>query len=62
MLTGCTADDYTIWTGNVTCDNVDVIQNVLECQPLVERPGHRLDGQIKNVKVVVSRFCNEPNF
>ena len=60
MLTGCTADDYTLWIGNATCHKIDVTQNHLQCQPPIEQPGQQSDGHViaGAVQVVVSRILH----
>ena len=57
MLTGCRVDDYTIWIGNGTCDDVDVTENHLKCLPPIEQPNQRSEGHIISdaLQVVVSK-------
>ena len=57
MLTGCTVDDYSIWIGNDTCDNISVIHNHLRCMPPREQPGQQLDRptEPEAVQVIVSK-------
>ena len=57
MLRGCTVGDYKVWVGNRTCDNVDVTENHLQCQPPIQQPSQQSDGHIiaGALQVVVSR-------
>ena len=56
MLTGCTLDDYTIWIGNGTCDDIVVTENHLKCLPPREQPNQRSEGHIISdaLQIVVS--------
>ena len=60
MLTGCSVFDYTVLVGNATCDDIDVTQNRLQCQPPIEEPGQQPDGHVIEGagQVVVSRIIN----
>ena len=60
MLTGCTVSDYTVLVGNGTCDDIDVTQNHLQCQPPIEQPGQQSDGHMIDgaLQVVVSRIIS----
>ena len=60
MLSGCTAEDFTVWIGNSTCQNIDVTQNHLHCEPPIDQPNQQSDGHVIHgaVQVVVSGIIN----